>query len=153
MSTCDFFVFLLSRGPKPDFSHPFFLFGIPVVAVFYGIVTYYSTFKEITWKDFVNLYLYRGVVSFCTYKTCIQESGLVVPWLVFTHIQESGLVVPWLVFTHIYTGEWPNCPVVSFYTYTGEWPSCPMVSFYTYTGEWPSCPVVSFYTCLYRKVV
>ena len=117
MSTCDFFVFLLSRGPKPDFSHPFFLFGIPVVAVFYGIVTYYSTFKEITWKDFVNLYLYRGVVSFCTYKTCIQESGLVVPWLVFTHIQESGLVVPWLVFTHVYTGKWSNCPMVSFYTY------------------------------------
>jgi hypothetical protein len=39
----------------------------PVVAVLLAIVKYYTSFKEITWKDFVNLYLYRGVVSFYTY--------------------------------------------------------------------------------------
>lgn len=51
------------KGPKPDFNSPFFLFGIPVVAVLLAIVKYYTSFKEITWKDFVNLYLYRGVVE------------------------------------------------------------------------------------------
>ena len=61
------FLYFLSRGPKPDFNSPFFLFGIPVVAVLLAIVKYYTSFKEITWKDFVNLYLYRGVVSFYTY--------------------------------------------------------------------------------------
>ena len=61
------FLYFLSRGPKPDFNSPFFLFGIPVVAVLFAIVKYYTSFKEITWKDFVNLYLYRGVVSFYTY--------------------------------------------------------------------------------------